>query len=230
MIGIVIDVVFVAVAVWIIYSNARNGLISGIFQFAKTILALVAAYFLGGQLGGFFNKTFLEKPIYDFIYGKLNGFYQELGEGFTVEAAIESLPQTAVTDRIVENISGLTEQGEALVASLASGIASPISSFVANVIGYGLVFIASFILLSIAVFFILKALDKVKVIHAVDTVLGGVLGVLVAGAMMLVVSSVFKTFFGGTALYTDTFVMEFLGESGLLQHLKFLNIESLIHF
>ena len=230
MIGIVIDIVFVAIAAWIIYSNARNGFISGIFQFAKTVLAFVAAYFIGGNLGAFFTKTFLEQPVYNFIYNKLNGFYQEHGAGFTVESVIESLPETVVTERIVENISKLSEEGEALVASIATGVATPISSFVGNVIGYGLVFIVAFILLSVAVFFILKALDKVKLIHTVDTVLGALIGVLVATVMILVVSSVFKTFLGDTALYTDTFVMEFFGESGLLQYLKFLNIESLINF
>lgn len=228
--GIAMDVLLVVIAALIIFFNAKSGVFSGLFQFLKTVLSFLAAYFFGGMLGSFLNERFVKEPVYNFINGKLNGFYQEFGEHFTVEGVIESLPQTPVTDKIVENLSKLEAEGAALMESMTEAIASPISVFVSNVFAYAAIFLVAFVLLSIVVFFALKGIEKIKVVHTVDVILGAIFGVLISASSMLVISSVCKTALGHTSFYTDTYLIEFLGESGLLNYLSFLNIESLIPF
>jgi hypothetical protein len=66
--------------------------------------------------------------------------------------------------------------------------------------------------------------DHLKLLGAVNTLLGFILGLCVAVAVLFAVSSVLRFFLADSLIYTQSTVLKFFGESSLLKALHFLDV------
>ena len=115
--------------------------------------------------------------------------------------------------------------GESLEAAMSD---SP--DFIRTAVGYVVAFVVALLVLSIVVFFLNKLISQVKLLKSLNGFLGTLLGILVAFAFLLVITSIFRTFFAGEAIYEETVVLKWIGESGLLETFKFFDVASALSF
>ncbi|MBQ9774029.1 MAG: CvpA family protein [Clostridia bacterium] len=124
-------------------------------------------------------------------------------------------------------IKSVIQMGKVLLSILLAflvGSAIPASTVLGKVIGAVVVFVLAFIGLSIAAWFLTKLVDHIRLVALVNHLLGGVFGALSAAILLLLLSSVLKFFFGNFDFYRDTVIVQWFGDSSLLDVLGFLNV------
>lgn len=224
--SIVLDIVFALIGIIFIAVGIKKGFIKSLIQSAKLLLAIVAAYFLGSQVGLILKEKFIFKPVYDFVFDKVNGLYLDATASLNPEEVIASFPKFLMNDELKNQITNATseESGAALVESVSTSIADPVSGFFANVLGYVLVFVVALIVLSIAAWLLTKLTDKIGFLGTANRILGGVWGALMGAIVLFMIASVIKLIGAGDPLYTNTVIVKFFGDSALLEAIKILNI------
>lgn len=224
--SLVLDIVFALIGIIFIAVGIKKGFIKSLIQSAKLLLAIVAAYFLGSQVGLILKDKFIFKPVYDFVFDKVNGLYLDATSSLNPEEVIASFPKFLMNDELKNQITNATseESGTALVESVSTSIADPVSGFVSNLLGYVLVFVVALIVLSIVAWLLTKITDKIGFLGTVNRILGGVWGALMGAIVLFMIASVIKLIGAGDPLYTDTVIVKFFGDSALLEAIKILNI------
>lgn len=221
---IILDCIFVAVAAIIIIVSAKRGFIANLLRSAKWILSFLLAYFFGTRVGSLFCEWFLGDAVRNFVYGKVDAIYREAEAAFNAEQVLQKLPSFLLSDDLRAKLEAAEGNGEELVASFTDSIATPVSTLLSNILGYVAVFLASLILLWILVKLLDGIMEHIKLLGTINTVLGLVWGILLAGMLLLMAASVCKLFFADTPIYQNSVVVRFLGDSFLLQILSFLNL------
>lgn len=226
--ALIIDLILSAVAIFLVLVCAKRGLIKSVIHFAKVILALLLAYWLGSAMGSWLCDSFIHEPIYDAVHEKIEAVYEEQTGGLDARQVMDALPSFVLTDEVKAELEAAEGDGEALIASMSESVARPISELVSSIVGYVLVFALAFVGLAIVAAILSKISDQIRILGALNTGLGALLGLLIAVVVLSVVASLVKAFFWNTDFYTDTVVLEFFGESGLLKSLKFLDLSALV--
>ncbi len=220
----ILDIIFLAAGVLIVFINAKRGLFLSLLKFCKLMLSIGAAYLWGGALGRWIGEKLLYSPLRNWIYGKVNAVYLASTEEFSVEAAQQAIPQFLLTDQVKEKLSALEGSGEMLVNSVTDSASSSLSGVVGAVIGFVAVFLLAFLALTV-VYVLLKGLKKkFKLLGAVDTLFGALLGLALTCILFFVASSIIKFFFGESPTYTDSVIVKFFGDATLLEGIRLFNI------
>ena len=227
--GYIIDFIFVLVGLALILTCAKRGLIKSAIHFGKTILAFVFAYLFGSKLGQLVCEKWISAPVYDWVHGKLEGLYASAAEGFNVESITSAFPDFVMSEDVKASLQSTSGSGEQLLNDMTDAIATPAATVISNVIGYVGVFLISIILLSIAALLLTKLVEHISFLNTVNTVLGGILGLLIAVTVLFVAASAIKFVAGSTEWYTNSLIVKLLGDSKLLESLKFLNFQELLH-
>jgi uncharacterized membrane protein required for colicin V production len=94
---------------------------------------------------------------------------------------------------------------------------------ICNAIGYVAAFLLAILLVRLVARILTELIDHIKLVGAINRLLGAVLGILVAFAFLMVISSVFKIFFDGKPIYEETTMLRFLGDS-VLPSLKLFDL------
>ncbi len=222
----IFDIVLVVLAAVIIFVCGKRGFIKNVIRAARLILSIVAANLLGPKVAGWFVQNVFGSAIYNGVYGTLNGIYQDAAASLNVESAMEAVPAFLRTAEMEAALANATGSGEELVASMAQSIATPITNLVSNIVGYALVFVAAIILLGIAAKILDGVVSALPIVGTLNTVLGIIWGVLVAGIVLLAVSSVIKVFFANDPFYTESVVIRFFGDSAILEAIKIFDVGS----
>lgn len=221
--SLVLDVLFLGFGISLILMCAKRGLILTLLKFFKMILSIVAARAFGGAFGTFVGEKFLNAPIRNMVYRKVNDVYLSTAESFGVDTSLEALPGYMQNEAVKEQLNGLEETGDALVNSITDTVAGSISSVVCGIIGFALVFVAVFLALSILYVLIQKAKKLFTSFGKIDAVCGGVLGCVFACMILLFAGSALKFFCGNQPAYQDSTIVKFFGESNLTNIFEFLN-------
>ncbi|MBQ7347893.1 MAG: CvpA family protein [Clostridia bacterium] len=220
------DVIFLLVGIALIFACAKRGFLKSVVHFLKTILALVAAYFFGTKLGAFLCDKFIGGAVRDFVYDKLHTMYKNAAENFNAESIFTELPAFLKTEEIKAGITAAEGSGEQLVTSVTDSIASPIATVISNIFGYIGVFLITLVVLWIGAILLDKLIDHIGILDRLNTVLGAVLGFLIAIVLLFVAASVIKFFWAESAIYADSVIVKFFGESSLLEKIKFLDVRA----
>ncbi len=225
---LILDILFVAVAVVLIALGAKRGFIKSLIRSAKLLLSVIFAYLLGPQLGLFLKNKFIGTPVYNFVYEKVNGLYLDATSSINMDQITSSFPQFLMTEEVKQQIAGATstESGEAMVQSVTQGIAEPISGLISNILGYVLVFVLAFVGLTVVAWLLTALSERIQLLGTANHVLGGIWGALNALIILFMAASVIKLFFAQTDFYQQTVVVRFLGDSALLEAIKIFNIGS----
>lgn len=215
-----VDLLFVAFGISLIVICAKRGLILTLIKFFKMLISAIAAHLWGGAFGRFVGEKFLDVPIRNSVYKKVNEAYLNATDGFQPE---QMLPGYLKTDAMMEKLNGLEGSGEVLVNSVTDTVSEAISSVICSVIGFLLVFLAVFLTLSV-VYVLVSGMKKMfHTFGAADAVCGGLLGFVFAWMVLLFAGSIIKFFCGNHPVYEESTVVRFFGESSLLESIRFLD-------
>lgn len=221
---ILADIIFLIFGIAIILICAKRGFLKSVIHFFKTILAFVIAYFLGSRLAQFLCDNWIGGAVRNFIFDKINGVYQSAANSFNAEDVISSLPDFLMTEEMQSKLHAAEGSGAELVDSMTDAISTPIASLFSNILGYVGVFILALIGLWLLATVLDKLVEHMRFINTLNTLLGALLGLLVAVTVLSVVASLLRFFFAESPLYTESAVVKFFGESFLLKGLNFLDV------
>lgn len=220
------DAIFLIIGFFFVWIGIKEGLIGTIVIYSKTLLAYIAAYFLGGPVSNLIREKWLGNAIRGFVYNKINCAYQAAADSFDAQSAISSLPNFLMTEEMKAKLYAAEGSGEELVNSMTDSVSSPIASLFSNIIGYIVVFLIALIGLWIVASVLTKLIKHIKLFNTINTVLGCILGILIASVILFIIASILKYFFAESEIYTKSVIVKFFGESPLLQVIKFLNVGS----
>ena len=182
---LVLDILFVLIAAIFIAVGVKRGFIKSLIQSAKFLLAIVITYFVGPIAGQFIKDRFVFQPVFDWLNNKGIG-------------VAEKLPD------FLRPAPGTVEEGVLPLAQSISTIAS-------NLIGYVLVFVLAIVLLAILGWLLTKITDKIAILGTANRILGGLFGTVMGAIVLLVAATVIKFLDAKDAIYSQTVIVEFLG-------------------
>ena len=226
-IAMILDLVFVIIALVMAIIGAKRGFVQSVIHSAKWLLGLIIAYFFGGRLGSLIHTALLEKPVYQFVHQKVESIYLENTAAFNTGSVMETVPKFLLGEELQGRLDALEGSGEELVAALSNEIALPISKFLANVLGYIGVFLIAVFGLWLISKVITGIVDKITVLSVVNRFLGAAWGLLVSLPMLLSLASVIKLFAGSTPAYLDSVIVKAFGESSILDLWRVFNVGGL---
>ena len=224
----VVDVVMVIFALVITLIYTFRGFLKGIVQLFKTLIAFLIASMFGARVGDILYQRFFFNAIRNFVFQRVNGVYTGTVDSMNLEAVTERIPDFMMTEQVKANLASVDGSGEQMVNSITDAIASPAANTISGVVGYGLVFLAALIVLSLVAIILTKMIEKIKVLKAANTLLGALFGFLISFLVLCVFSSAVKALMGESDFYVNSQLMKYLGDSALLEKIRFLDVSKLI--
>ena len=224
----VVDVVMVIFALVITLIYTFRGFLKGIVQLFKTLIAFLIASMFGARVGDILYQRFFFNAIRNFVFQRVNGVYTGTVDSMNLEAVTERIPGFMMTEQVKANLASVDGSGEQMVNSITDAIASPAANTISGVVGYGLVFLAALIVLSLVAIILTKMIEKIKVLKAANTLLGALFGFLISFLVLCVFSSAVKALMGESDFYVNSQLMKYLGDSALLEKIRFLDVSKLI--
>ena len=220
MIKILLDVILLALAIFIVVRAVKRGFVGSVFKLSKILIVLLvtvllgsmvanlcAEWFVGGWFDGKFSSQFAEKVAQD-------------SGGANVDSLIDSIPvflrNILPVDSLNEQFASFKGEATELAASLGEKVEQLLTSVVSSIIGYVLTFILAFILFSI-VAWILEKFVELPVLKQVNTVLGFLWGIAYSYLFVSIAVCVIG-FFVDEAFINSTYVFKFLYNCGLFTH------------
>ena len=217
------DLVFVLIGALIIWRCAYNGFIKCFFKLLRTALALVLAYFLVAPVAPIIAENFIEDPIYDFVFDKVDGIYSNAEEKVDIDALVDKLPDFFINEGTEEKLNELDSTGDELIAAVSEEISQPVVNVVSSVLAFVVSFILLFIVLSIILALLNSLINKIKLIHTVNTILGLIWGLVIALILWIVISGLMKLLFSGVDIYDETIIIQFVGDLNLPEKVGILD-------
>lgn len=176
---ILFDIVLLALFAFLMLRGYFRGFIKTVLSFGRLVLAVLVTLIFGAAFSGWIDKTFVNPPVFDFVYGKL---YMLAGDAVeNISEFVSDLP-TALkgfvdSAALEEKYGAAGVSADVLVTDVATSVSGAVSSVISTVIGYVLLFALSFVVLTVVIF-ILNKVVKLPVIKTGDRILGLVLGVV----------------------------------------------------
>ncbi len=224
----IVDVVMIIFVLGITLLYMFRGFLKSAIQLFKTIASFGLAYLFGSRVGSLLSERFIGPAVRNFVFEKVNGLYTGTVESINVDAISGKIPEFMMTEQVKNEIVAASGSGEQMVQSVTDAIATPASNVIGGVCGYVLVFLVSLIVLSLLACLLTKLIEKITILKVVNTVLGAVFGFLISFLILCVFSSVIKTLMGESEFYLTSRLMKFLGDSALLEKIRFLDVSRLI--
>ena len=224
--GLFLDVLFLVFGVGLVAICVKRGLILTLIKFLKMTFSVAIANLLGGTVGTLIGEMFLNASIRDSVYKQVSKIYADSTGGLTTESSMGLLPSYLQTEAMQEKLGAIDATGDTLVNTVTDTISESISSVVCGIVGFVLVLILAFLALSV-VYLVIKRYKKLfKEFGLVDSICGGLLGLIFAWIVLMFVSSIIKFFCGDMPIYNDSTIAKFFGESSLLENSEIFNINS----
>lgn len=205
-IGILLDVVLVAILLLCIRGGSKNGFAKTVVSFAGIFIAIILAATLSKPAATFAYTNFAQKPIETTIETAIKSQTDELSEsapsaqqlldGF--DSATEKLPafvknmfksdekKAELSDHIVEQYtSDITEFSK----KITEAAVKPLIILIISVVVFFVLFFTVLIICAI-LSKALKIVNKLPLLGGVNSLLGGVLGALKGAVIVLIINFV----------------------------------------
>ena len=197
----ILDLIFIALAVVMIILGAKKGLIKALLDGLSTIASGIIAYILATPVARMIYDAFVRGVVKSEFLKGLNDSGTDFGSiNEKVNALVNELPEGAlaiaskfgfdVNGAISNVVSSAPDSNESLVETLMTNIGDNIFLTITEAV----TMIALFIIVSIALTFVIRLLNKVvkklPVIKQANKLAGGLLGLVKAVVIIFVVSTV----------------------------------------
>lgn len=241
----VIDIIALIVigvsALW----GAKKGFIKSIFGLLSVVLAVFIAVFIGAEIGKLIstipsvNSTLgggLTETIYNSLAEKGDAFTTVPVGGYTEGIVLDALSSVGIpyiiggliANPVVTALSGVSG------VSLATAVAPVISELAFSAIGFAVVFVLSWALLTVLFINIRKKIKEIVIFNALDILLGLVLGAL-RGAMhvcvVLAIVSSLNFIPGLSDLITNSTIVSWISDNNFVSALlsSGFNVTSIVN-
>ncbi|MBQ9152016.1 MAG: CvpA family protein, partial [Clostridia bacterium] len=170
----VVDILLVGVLGFLAFRGWKRGFAESVLHCGRLILSLVITLSCGSAFSAWIDRTWIHPPVFERIHARFMDM-ASAADG-RVDTLIANIP--AVFRPYLDLSSADPTQDLYNLADQWSGtVADGISGVIASVVGYILLFILVFGLLTVAIL-LLRGLTKLPVIHTVDSLLGLALGAI----------------------------------------------------
>ena len=184
-IPLVLDIVFVLVAILFIVIGAKRGFIKSLIQSAKFVLAVLVTYFVAPTVSGFVKEKFVFQPVFDWL--------NEMGTN-----AVEGLPK-------------FLQPAEGTVSQEVLPLADSVSTLISNLIAYIVTFALALVLLTLVAWLLTKLTDKIAFLGVANRILGGVFGAVMGVIILCLVAVIVKFIDAEQLVYPETTIVKLLG-------------------
>lgn len=194
-----IDAILIIVAVMIIWSAAKKGLIRAVMGVFTSVASLIAAYAYTPVLSDYIREKFLLDRITGNIAGTLKGWALDTASDlYNLDRLVAPLNPDfskilerygVEAEKIVSELRGLVGVNENEVNNIAEHIALPTTNVLASAIAFILIFAAVFIVLSL-ITGLLDKIFKMPVLSGINKFLGILFGILEAGIVLYALAAV----------------------------------------
>jgi len=197
----ILDLIFIALAVVMIILGAKKGLIKALLDGLSTIASGIIAYILATPVAKVIYDAFVRGVVKSEFLKGLNDSGTDFGSiSEKVNALVNELPEGAlaiaskfgfdVNGAISDVVSSAPDSNESLVETLMTNIGDNIFLTITEAV----TMFALFIIVSIALTFVIRLLNKVvkklPVIKQANKLAGGLLGLVKAVVIIFVISTV----------------------------------------
>lgn len=187
----IIDIVVVLLAIILIVTGVRKGIIRSAIEFLGTIASVLVASWLGGMVSAWIFDTFFKQGLYDRVL--------KIAQGKTgpeaVTSLFEGLPEFVV--RLL-GMNGITESSvshtvNSSAVDIAGGVTTALSPVFISIIKVFAVIIL-FVLCMLVVkglASLISGIFRLPVLHQLNGLLGGIFGLLSCAVIVWVAFSLF---------------------------------------
>lgn len=168
----VLDLLLIGVGGFLLFRGWRRGFAAWVLHGGRLLLSLVITLTGGGVFSAWIHEAWIYPAIYERVQPKFANL-ATAADG-SLEALISKIP-SAFRPYIHESTADSTDNLYQIADEWSSRVSQGLSEAVASAIGHIFLFLLSYILLTIIIFF-LRNLTKLPIVHTVDRVLGLVLG------------------------------------------------------
>ncbi len=204
--GLVIDIVLVAILVISAIFAYKKGLIITLFSLIGTVTAIMLAVSFSASLAGVIDERIVNPQVKSYILGvvdssSVGSSYENALEQIDVAGAVSSMPpalKSALelanidTDEIVRMANSMTENTQAAKDNLISSIAAPISGTISRAVSVIILFIVLSIVLWVIVRLITAVFNALPLGKTINKVGGLIFGLLRGLVILFVISAVFS--------------------------------------
>ena len=192
--GAIVDSVVIVLMLLFVFQGSKKGFISCFFGFVSTLLALFVAVSFAKPImkvtGGFFGVRGALETKWIAVFSQRNGFNVDIsGQELSGVLSAQALPAILVT-AILKNKVGPLPAGTTL-ASLAGSTAAQLAATLLTGI---VLFIATKLLIGIVRGVLNTVAKKIKLLSAINRLLGGIVGLIKILLIISLVISLFSIF------------------------------------
>lgn len=221
----IFDLCAIALAAVIIISCARKGFFLTVLSFFKFLLSVLAAYFFGSKLGSLLGKMFINEAVYGSVSKKITKIYESTTGTFNADSITEAIPKFLRSEGLTEKLNGLSGSGEELAESMSKMISEALSAVIRTVVGAVLMFVIAMLALTVLCAILKAVRSRFKLLGLADSILGTLLGCMIACLALMLFGSLMKLFFGSTDAYNASKLLKFFGDATLSDFFGWLNID-----
>jgi uncharacterized membrane protein required for colicin V production len=194
----IFDIIFLAVIVLVVVLSAKKGFVASCLDTFSMAISAFVSYILCKPASDYLYDLFIKDLVKTEFKQTLDDMASGLSVRDKVQGMIGALPETAVKlaesmGISINNMSGTlvssTADEETLIETVASTLAYEVMITLTEVVVFVILFIVVSLLVKFIASFFSKNLEKLPVIGALDTLLGGVFG-LVKALVILFAASV----------------------------------------
>ncbi len=186
----IIDIVLIAVVVVMVVLSAKKGFVASCLDALSLAISGIASYKLCEPAAKYAYDLFIGNLVKTEFRQALDDMSKSLSVKDKVTGMLNALPETAIKlmesrGISIENLSGsvsssLASNEEALIETVATTVGETIMLLFLNVVFFIILFILLTIVVRLVANFFSNNLEKVPVVGNLDTLLGGVLGLIKA--------------------------------------------------
>lgn len=205
---ILVDIIIIAVFLITVGISTHRGFVKSAIGVAVILCSFVAAKMFGGVIGEWIDGVFMFDTINGFVATFLRSTLGELSESIDAASLIERVPETiknapelagADVSSLNDYISSVGVITEANIKEVSAKMATPISAFISEVIGYLSVFIVGIIVFKM-IGSLVVGIFKLPLLRTLDKILGFLVGTFTGFLLAWGFAVVFRAVMGLLAI------------------------------
>ena len=206
---VVFDMILVAVFGFFVFRGWWRGFAEGGLKSGRWILSLVITLSLGPAFSAFIDRVWIHPPVYEKIHAR----FMDMADAANgqVDVWLSRIP--AVFRPFLDMDSAEHKQDlNRLADEWAQDAADGLSGMISSIIGYILLFVLAYVVLTLAILF-LRNLTKLPVVGTLDRMLGLALGIisgLLTTLLVAIILTAVLLISGNGAILDQSFLLKAL--------------------
>ena len=217
-----VDILFVVLFLGFVLCGIKRGFFAGFVRSFGWVLALISSYMFGPTVSSLCNRLFVKDLVSRGVFLAVEDTLSDRLGRVDADDLLSRFPRFSISESLRNGVERLlSEETTAhLKERLTEMISSPFSAILSGLIGYGITFAVSLVLLRVFASGVTEIAKRVAPLCAINRLLGGVWGALAGGVCLLALSALVKMFLRSSELCTESTVVRWFCDSAFLSFLN----------